>query len=163
MEPWGAISAAHCALPVRKPRDMTLPKAERRNARSLSSGRPTGSGLWPARWQAPAGPGGLLRPTARRESLLPHRPDHRLREDLGLGAAAEVGGAAPRIQHRGIGSRLDASGRMEELAKLMPLAQPAQQHCGRKDEARRVPGAASRETRRRAMAGLPGPEPSATV
>jgi len=38
-------------------------RRERRNARSLSSGRPTGSGLWPARWQAPAGPGGLLRPT----------------------------------------------------------------------------------------------------
>ncbi len=29
---------------------------------SSSSGRPTGSGLWPARWQAPAGPG---RPTLR--------------------------------------------------------------------------------------------------
>ena len=29
--------------------------------RSLSSGRPTGSGLWPARWQAPAGPCGLTR------------------------------------------------------------------------------------------------------
>src|SRR5260370_855115 len=85
----GAISAAHCALPVRKPRDMTLPKVERRNALRL------------------------LRPTARRESLLPHRPDHRLREDLGLGAAAEVGGAAPRIQYRGIGSRLDACSGVE--------------------------------------------------
>ncbi len=30
--------------------------------RSLSSGRPTGSGLWPARWQAPAGPVGFADP-----------------------------------------------------------------------------------------------------
>jgi hypothetical protein len=45
-----AISEAHCAVPVRKPRDAA--KLERRNARSLSSGRPE------------AGPGGLLRPTA---------------------------------------------------------------------------------------------------
>jgi Resolvase, N terminal domain len=29
--------------------------------RSLPSGRPTGSGLWPARWQAPAGPVGRAR------------------------------------------------------------------------------------------------------
>src|SRR6266849_3695355 len=58
----------------------------------------------------------------RHENSLPHRPDHRLGEYLGLGAAAEVGGAAPRIQHRGIGGCLDACGRMEELAKLMPLA-----------------------------------------
>src|SRR5260370_13760100 len=35
-----------------------------RITRSLSSGRPTGSGLWPARWQAPAGPGGSIRATA---------------------------------------------------------------------------------------------------
>src|SRR5258708_26514106 len=28
---------------------------------SLSSGRPTGSGLRPTRWQAPAGPGGTIR------------------------------------------------------------------------------------------------------
>src|SRR5712671_1572250 len=34
-----------------------------RITRSLSSGRPTGSGLWPARWQAPAGPGGSIRAT----------------------------------------------------------------------------------------------------
>src|SRR6266853_3673187 len=34
-----------------------------RISRSLSSGRPTGSGLWPARWQAPAGPGGSFRAT----------------------------------------------------------------------------------------------------
>src|SRR5258708_7893602 len=34
-----------------------------RISRSLSSGRPTGSGLWPARWQAPAGPGGSIRAT----------------------------------------------------------------------------------------------------
>src|SRR6266849_8934994 len=32
--------------------------------RSLSSGPPTGSGLWPARWQAPAGPGGFAHPTS---------------------------------------------------------------------------------------------------
>src|SRR5712664_2737852 len=38
-------------------------RPERRNALSLSSGRPTGSGLWPARWQAPAGPGGSIRAT----------------------------------------------------------------------------------------------------
>jgi hypothetical protein len=36
-----------------------LPAAGRRWVSwSLPSGRPTGSGLWPARWQAPAGPGG---------------------------------------------------------------------------------------------------------
>ena len=35
--------------------------------RSLSSGRPTGSGLWPARWQAPAGPVGFAHPTTLRE------------------------------------------------------------------------------------------------
>src|SRR5260370_11002925 len=34
-----------------------------RISRSLSSGRPTGSGLWPARWQAPAGPVGSIRAT----------------------------------------------------------------------------------------------------
>src|SRR6266849_8517756 len=34
-----------------------------RIAWSLSSGRPNGSGLWPARWQAPAGPGGSIRAT----------------------------------------------------------------------------------------------------
>src|SRR5216684_4849650 len=33
--------------------------------RSLSSGRPNGSGLWPARWQAPAGPVGFAHPTDR--------------------------------------------------------------------------------------------------
>src|SRR6266436_9595146 len=30
---------------------------------SSPSGRPTGSGLWPARWQAPAGPSGSTHPT----------------------------------------------------------------------------------------------------
>src|SRR5262249_25034998 len=34
-----------------------------RISRSLSSGRPNGSSLWPARWQAPAGPGGSIRGT----------------------------------------------------------------------------------------------------
>src|SRR3974390_2444074 len=33
-------------------------------ARSLSSGRPNESGLWPARWQAPAGPVGAFAPPA---------------------------------------------------------------------------------------------------
>jgi len=43
--------------------------------RSLSSGRPTGSGPWPARWQAPAGPGGSIRATRlpRVLPLLPRR------------------------------------------------------------------------------------------
>src|SRR5260221_8834988 len=35
--------------------------------RSLSSGRPTGSGLWPARWQTPAGPVGFAHPTRVRK------------------------------------------------------------------------------------------------
>ena len=39
-------------------------KRSSRITRSLSSGRPTGSGLWPARWQAPPGPGGAIRATA---------------------------------------------------------------------------------------------------
>jgi hypothetical protein len=38
-----------------------VPAGPRRlvGTRSLSSGRPNGSGLWPARWQAPAGPVGF--------------------------------------------------------------------------------------------------------
>src|SRR5260370_32901733 len=40
--------------------------------RSLSSGRPPGSGLWPARWQAPAGPVGFAHPTAPARRVYRH-------------------------------------------------------------------------------------------
>src|SRR6266446_4232457 len=39
---------------------------------SLSSGRPTGSGLWPARWQAPSGPVGSIRATIQEPPRLFH-------------------------------------------------------------------------------------------
>src|SRR5262245_17912372 len=55
---------------------------ERRNARSLSSGWPTGSGLWPARWQAPAGPGGLLRPTVLSVPHMTFQPRDHAQHDL---------------------------------------------------------------------------------
>jgi hypothetical protein len=35
-------------------------------------GRPTGSGLWPARWQAPAGPVGSIRATIQEPPRLFH-------------------------------------------------------------------------------------------
>src|SRR5258708_9019936 len=67
----GAISAAHCAIPVTKASDvstMTPASAfemERRNARSLSSGRPK------------AGPRGLFGPPAHFQSRLkPHPMKH---------------------------------------------------------------------------------------
>src|SRR5467141_1925643 len=41
-----------------------------RITRSLSSGRPNGSGLWPARWQAPAGPGGSIRASVQESPRL---------------------------------------------------------------------------------------------
>src|SRR6266446_8381185 len=44
-------------------------------ARSLSSRRPNGSGLWPARWQAPAGPGGSMRATRLSSECQPD-PEH---------------------------------------------------------------------------------------
>src|SRR5229473_3422550 len=71
---------------------------KRRNARSLSSGRPTGSGLRPARWQAPAGPGGLLRPTGC--SLVGGVMHRRAFLKTAAGAIATSALAAPAISQR---------------------------------------------------------------
>ncbi len=50
---WAKARRAHLGKPVV-------------GTRSLSSGRPNGSGLWPARWQAPAGPVTFAHPTSVR-------------------------------------------------------------------------------------------------
>src|SRR5712664_1944184 len=73
---------------------------------SLSSGRPTGSGLWPARWQAPPGPGGSIRAT---DSAF-HDPQHVAHHAVELEVLRRIdGGDAGLPERGGIVGRNDAA------------------------------------------------------